>query len=77
MVRGCICVCDIGDLHIWKGTINAEEYMEVSEQHILPSRQRHILHLEQQRGFAGEESGCWTVLPAVQNFHQQETFGAS
>ncbi len=29
-----------GQLHIWKGTINAESYIQVLEQHMLPSRRR-------------------------------------
>ncbi len=29
-----------GSLHIWKGTINAERYIQVLEQHMLPSRRR-------------------------------------
>ncbi len=28
----------MGSLHIWKGTINAERYIQVLEQHMLPSR---------------------------------------
>ena len=34
-----ISVNDVGSWHIWKGSINAEEYTEVLEQHLLPSRQ--------------------------------------
>ena len=40
MVRGCISAYGMGSLHIWKGTINAERYLEVLEQHKLPSRRR-------------------------------------
>ena len=32
--------CGMGSLHIWKGTINAERYIQVLEQHMLPSRRR-------------------------------------
>uniref|UniRef100_A0A9J7XYE4 Tc1-like transposase DDE domain-containing protein n=1 Tax=Cyprinus carpio carpio TaxID=630221 RepID=A0A9J7XYE4_CYPCA len=35
MVWGCMSV-----LHIWKGSINAERYIQVLEQHMLPSRRR-------------------------------------
>uniref|UniRef100_A0AAY5KXH5 Tc1-like transposase DDE domain-containing protein n=1 Tax=Esox lucius TaxID=8010 RepID=A0AAY5KXH5_ESOLU len=28
----------MGSLHIWKGTINADSYIQVLEQHMLPSR---------------------------------------
>ena len=40
MVWGCISAYWMGSLHIWKGTINAERYIEVLEQHMLPSRRR-------------------------------------
>ncbi len=40
MVWGCMSACDMGSLHIWKGTINAERYIQVLEQHGLPSRRR-------------------------------------
>ncbi len=30
----------MGSLHIWKGTINAERYIQVLEQHMLPTRRR-------------------------------------
>uniref|UniRef100_A0A8C1MEZ4 tRNA-specific adenosine deaminase 1 n=1 Tax=Cyprinus carpio TaxID=7962 RepID=A0A8C1MEZ4_CYPCA len=34
MVWGCMSACGMGSLHIWKGTINAERYIQVLEQHI-------------------------------------------
>ncbi|KAK3555442.1 hypothetical protein QTP86_016103 [Hemibagrus guttatus] len=40
MVWGCMSACGTGSLHIWKGTINAERYIQVLEQHMLPSRRR-------------------------------------
>ncbi len=40
MVWGCMSACGMGSLHIWKGTINAEMYIQVLEQHMLPSRRR-------------------------------------
>uniref|UniRef100_A0A9J8BED6 Tc1-like transposase DDE domain-containing protein n=1 Tax=Cyprinus carpio carpio TaxID=630221 RepID=A0A9J8BED6_CYPCA len=40
MVWGCISACGMGSLHIWKGTINAERYIQILEQHMLPSRRR-------------------------------------
>ncbi len=40
MVWGCMSVGSMGSLHIWKGTINAERYIQVLEQHMLPSRRR-------------------------------------
>ena len=30
--------CGMGSLHVWKGNINAEKYIQVLEQHVLPSR---------------------------------------
>ena len=58
-----------GNLHIWKGSINAERHKQVLEQHLFPARRKqklnHILHLFQQHGFVVEESSCWTDLPAV------------
>ncbi len=36
MVWGCMSACGMGSLHIWKGTINAEKYIQVLEQHMLP-----------------------------------------
>uniref|UniRef100_A0A9J7X7G5 Tc1-like transposase DDE domain-containing protein n=1 Tax=Cyprinus carpio carpio TaxID=630221 RepID=A0A9J7X7G5_CYPCA len=40
MVWGCMSACGMDSLHIWKGTINAERYIQVQEQHMLPSRRR-------------------------------------
>ena len=40
MVWGCMSACGMGSLHIWKGTINADSYIQVLEQHMLPSRRR-------------------------------------
>ncbi len=40
MVWGCMSACGMGSLRIWKGTINAEKYIQVLEQHMLPSRRR-------------------------------------
>uniref|UniRef100_A0A803JAZ8 Tc1-like transposase DDE domain-containing protein n=1 Tax=Xenopus tropicalis TaxID=8364 RepID=A0A803JAZ8_XENTR len=41
MVWGCMSACGMGSLHVWKGSINAEKYIQVLEQHMLPSR-RHL-----------------------------------
>ncbi len=38
MVWGCISVYGMGSLHVLEGTMNAERYINVLEQHILPSR---------------------------------------
>jgi len=41
MVWGCISAYGVGSLHVLEGTMNAERYIKVLEQHMLPSR-RHI-----------------------------------
>ncbi len=71
MVWGCISPYGMGSLHVLEGTMNAERYIKVLEQHMLPSRRRvfqqdhiqhimqnHILQLLQQHDFVVEESGC-------------------
>ncbi len=40
MVWGCISAYGMGSLHVLKGTMNAERYIKVLEQHMLPSRRR-------------------------------------
>ncbi len=40
MVWGCIIAYGIGSLHVLEGTMNAERYIKVLEQHMLPSRWR-------------------------------------
>ena len=40
MVWGCVSALGKGNLHFCDGTINAEKYIEILEQHMLPSR-RH------------------------------------
>ncbi len=40
MVWGCICAYGMGSLHVLEGTMNAERYIKVLEQHMLPSRRR-------------------------------------
>ncbi len=40
MVWGCISAYGMGSLHVLEGTINAERYIKVLEQHMLPSRRR-------------------------------------
>ncbi len=40
MVWGCISAYGMGSLHVSEGTINAERYIKVLEQHMLPSRRR-------------------------------------
>ncbi len=38
MVWGCISAFGMGSLHVLEGTMNAERYIKVLEQHMLPSR---------------------------------------
>ncbi len=40
MVWGCISAYVMGSFHVLEGTINAESYIKVLEQHMLPYRQR-------------------------------------
>ncbi len=40
MVWGCISAYGMGSLHVLEGTMNAERYINVLEQHMLPSRRR-------------------------------------
>ncbi len=44
MLWGCISAYGMGSLHVLEGTMNAERYIKVLEQHMLPSRWR-VLHL--------------------------------
>ncbi len=38
MVWGCICAYGMASLHVLEGIMNAERYIKVIEQHMLPSR---------------------------------------
>ncbi len=40
MVWGCISAYGMGSLHVLEGTVNAEGYIKILEQHMLPSRRR-------------------------------------
>ncbi len=76
---GCISAYGMGSLHVLEGTMNAERYMKVLEQHMLPSRGhifqqnnlKHTLQLLQQHGFVVEESGaeltCSPDLSPIEN----------
>lgn len=43
--KGCISANAIGSWHIWKVSINAETYIQVLEEHILPSFSGKALHV--------------------------------
>ncbi len=77
MIWGCISAYGMGSLHVLEGTMNAEGYIKILEQHMLPSKQRvfqqdnakpHTVLL-QPHGFRVEEYRCWIGLPAVQIFY--------
>ncbi len=69
---GCISAYGMGSLHVLEGTMNAERYIKVLEQHTVCSppddvyfsriMQHHILQLLQQHGFVVEKYGCWIGL---------------
>ncbi len=40
MVWGCISAYGMASLHVLEGTMNAERYIKVLEQHMLPSKRR-------------------------------------
>ncbi len=40
MIWGCISAYNMGSLHVLDGTMNAERYIKILEQHMLPSRRR-------------------------------------
>ena len=73
MVWGYVSVCAVDSWNIWKGSIRAEENMEVSEEHLLhpdnvsvredlpyfsKTMLNHRLHPSQQQDFTGGESSC-------------------
>ncbi len=87
MVWGCISAYGMGSLHVLEGTMNAERYIKVLEQHMLPSRRRLFLGrpcVFQQNNAKPHTAAITTAwlrsrrvrVPAVQIFHLQRTFGA-
>ncbi len=65
MVWGCISAYGMGSLHVLEGTMNAERYIKVLEQHMLLSRRcvfqqdnAKPLQLLQHNGFVVEDSRC-------------------
>ncbi len=85
MVWGCISAYGMGSLHVLEGTMNAERYIKVLEQHMLPSRQR-LFQQDKAKPRTAAITTAWlhsrrvqvlNWLPAVQIFHRWRTFGAS
>ncbi len=77
MVWGCISAYGMGSLHVLEGTMNAERYIKVLEQHMLPSRWRLFQQDNAKPHTAAITTAwlrsrrvrCWIGLPAVQIFH--------
>ena len=63
MVGGCVSAHGMGNLRICEGTINAERYLQVLEQHMLPSKQRlfHGRPCLFQQDNANPHSACVTT----------------
>ncbi len=78
---GCIRVCGMGSLLVLEGTMNAERYIKVLEQHMLPSRWRLFQgrpcvcqqdNAKPRHGFVVEESGCWIGCLQSRSFTYRE-----
>ncbi len=63
MVWGCISVYGMGSLHVLEGTMNAERYIKVLEQHMLPSR----WHLFQGRPCVFQKDNAKPHIAAITN----------
>ncbi len=61
MVWGCISAYGMGSLHVLEGTMNAERYIKVLEQHMLPSRR----HLFQGRPFVFQQDNAKPHTAAI------------
>ncbi len=58
MVWGCICAYSMGSLHVLEGTMNAERYIKVLEQHMLPSR-RHVYQQDNAKPHTAAITTAW------------------
>ncbi len=76
----------MGSLHVLEGTMNAERYIKVLEQHMLPSRQRRfqgkpcVFQQDNAKPHTAVITTAWLPsrrvwVPAVQIFHLHRTFG--
>ncbi len=67
MVWGCISAYGMGSLHVLEGTMNAEMYIKVLEQHMLPSR-RQVFQQDNAKPYTAAFTTAWLrsrrVLPA-------------
>lgn len=69
-VRGLHNACGVGSSRMEKGTISAERYIQVLEQHFGKTARKQILHPSQQHYFAEGEGSAWG-LPEVQKTNKQ------
>ncbi len=58
MVWGCIRAYGMGSLHVLEGTMNAERYITVLEQHMLPSRRR-VFHQDNAKPHTAAITTAW------------------
>ncbi len=58
MVLGCISSYSMGSLHVLEGTMNAERYIKVLEQHMLPSRW-HLFQQDNAKPHTAAISTAW------------------
>ncbi len=68
MVWGCISAYGMGSLYVLEGTMNAERYIKVLEQHMLPSRQC-VFELDNAKPHYAAITAAWLHIrrvPAVQ-----------
>ncbi len=57
-VWGCISAYGMGSLHVSEGTMNAEMYIKILEQHMLPSRQR-VFQLDNAKPHTAAITTAW------------------
>ncbi len=65
MVRGCISAYGMGSLHVLEVTMNAESYIKVLEQHMLPSRQ-HVFQQDIAKPHTAAITTAWLHSRRVQ-----------
>ncbi len=58
MVWGCISAYSMGSLHVLEGTMNAERYIKVLEEHMLPSR-RHVFQQDNAKPHTAASTTAW------------------